>query len=66
MWRWLNSPPQKHHWLLLAALLMVGFFAVIFLPRRHPLFPLKNSGVGKMAVSPAICEISLFPRMAAS
>ncbi|MFA0733893.1 MAG: hypothetical protein OGMRLDGQ_000393 [Candidatus Fervidibacter sp.] len=42
MWRWLNSPPQKHHWLLLAALLMVGFFAVIFLPRRHPLFPFEE------------------------
>jgi WD40 repeat protein len=42
MWRWLNSPPQKHHWLLLAALLMVGFFAVIFLPRRHPIFPFEE------------------------
>jgi WD40 repeat protein len=42
MWRWLTSPPQKHHWLLLAALLMVGFFAVIFLPRRHPIFPFEE------------------------
>jgi len=42
MWRWLTSPPQKHHWLLLAALLMIGFFAVIFLPRRHPLFPFEE------------------------
>jgi len=42
MWRWLTSPPQKHHWLLLAALLMVGFFAVIFLPHRHPIFPFEE------------------------
>jgi len=42
MWRWLNSPPQRHHWVLFIALLMIGFFAVFFLPRRHPLFPFEE------------------------
>ncbi len=42
MWRWLTSPPQKHHWLLLAALVMAGLFAVFFLSRRHPLFPFEK------------------------
>ncbi len=42
MRRWLTSPPQKHHWLLLAALVMAGLFAVFFLSRRHPLFPFEE------------------------
>ncbi len=42
MWRWLTSPPQRNHWLLFIALLTIGFFAVFFLSRRHPLFPFEE------------------------
>ena len=42
MWRWLTSPPQRHHWVLFAALLIVGFFVVFLLSRRHPPFPFEE------------------------